>query len=1424
MAGGTPLGQMYIELGLDVSKFNPSLTSAKNAVKYFQNNVKALDSTLKNNGKSTELLKAKYKSLGQAIQAQKKVLDQMKQNFDKLDPGSAKFDKAAAEIERENSKLAAMEGQLYKVEQALKAVGRENSFSGKMEALGKNLVKSGEHIQNFGKKVSDFGGTLTKGITAPLVASAGFAVKAAVDYESAFAGVRKTVDATEGEYKKMSSAIREASKVMPASAVEIAKVAESAGQLGIKKKNIVDFSKTMIDLGESTNMTADEAATSLARLANITQMPQSEFRRLGSTIVDLGNNFATTESEIVEMSLRLAGTGHLVGLTEPQILALATAMSSVGINAEAGGSSFSRVMQKINTQVLSGGDKLDKFAKVAGMSAENFAKSWKTEPQIAMLAFLDGLKKVKASGGDVTQTLKQLGIKSTQEIDTMQRMAGAGDLLSRALKTANGAWKENNALTTEAKKRYETTESQLKIFKNQITDLAIEFGGPLIKAMNSGLQAAKPWVQKLADMAKAFSEMSTEQQQNIIKWGLLAAGAGPALSILGKGIGVIGGVTKGIGFLTQGIGKVGGGLSLLSKTFQLFKQGSNLTEAFKTASAGIASTGMAAEGAAASTGTLAKGIAMLGSPTTWGVLLGGAALITFGVIAEKIHEANVRTERWGTSVSKLQDEQLSGFKRKVDEANKAMVEFGTSAGSVDNVKSSFEKLNNEIDKLIDEKKKKLEALAKEVGMSDEVRKNQESQLEQTKDNVRKMTDQVGKIYQNAKDQHRDLTREEKAVVLDIQNQMISEQLDLMNISKSKKQAIMQAMNGDVKNMNERQRGEALDVVSKWITDEQKLYEKRKKAIKDAYKNDDSYEGIKERNQKLEELESEHLAKKQAYQQKYMELEKNFIDNYNGRWSKEALSGVHNRMAALGLDWKEFDKYMRTAADTVQSTSGIIARSMTNMSKETAEANTVWNSLVFDEKKGEVKTNAREEVAKVLEAENGWNSIEFILKNANIETNAKMLIGEALVETGKWNDLTVEQKELVLEGHKGMQAILENKQALQEWNGLPAEVKELLMKNEAFLNSGNLAISTLQKWNELSPQQKELIAKDLATGEVTKIQQALNTLVGMNPNIPINAKDNASQIISQVINDALNIPKETNTSLNADASGVEIGKNKALEALGIVNAFQVPTKPITADASNAVAQGQSAINKQTEWNNTPSPTKNLTGDSSNAVSAGQSAINKQNEWNALYSPTKYITGDASSAINAANSATSTINAIPASKHVSISASVLGLGAAARILGLKDGTDYHEGGFAMVNDQRNPVYKEMVTLPDGSSFIPEGRDVVLPLPRGSKVLRADRTKRLMQKLGIPKYASGIGIPEDAKFLKEMESAGEQIVLKENPQHSYNGQNIVAEIAFLRSSLEKLLTAILEKPSETYLDGNVLAQNSYQRYSKIMAREGI
>ena len=178
------------------------------------------------------------------------------------------------------------------------------------------------------------------------------------------------------------------------------------------------------------------------------------------------------------------------------------------------------------------------------------------------------------------------------------------------------------------------------------------------------------------------------------------------------------------------------------------------------------------------------------------------------------------------------------------------------------------------------------------------------------------------------------------------------------------------------------------------------------------------------------------------------------------------------------------------------------------------------------------------------------------------------------------------------------------------------------------------------------------------------------------------------------------------------------------ALGLYNGFAVPMKQITADPNNATNAADQAIAEQLEWNSTPSPVKPQLGDPTGAITAARQAIENQNAWNSTPSPFKGINAQDNTA-GPVWSAQSNINSVQG-KTVYIDVVRRMIGGAAAAIGFKDGTDYHEGGLAMVNDQRNAVYKEMVTLPDGSSFIPDGRDVVLNLPRGSKVLRADRTK--------------------------------------------------------------------------------------------------
>ena len=1420
MAGGTPLGQMYIELGLDVSKFNPTLNGAKNAVKYFQSNVKALDSSLKNNGKNTDLLQAKYKTLGQAIEAQKSVLDQMKKSFDALEPGTAKFDKAAAEIERENAKLAAMEGQLRSVQQALIAVGKENSFANRINKFGDGLIKSGDKIKTFGDNVSSLGGKLTTGLTLPLVASVGMVTKAAVDYESAFAGVKKTVDETATvSYKNLSDGIRQMAKELPASAVEIANVAEVAGQLGIKAEDILTFSRTMIDMGESTNLSAEEAATAIAKIANILGLTSDEYGRFGASVVDLGNNFATTERDIVEMTNRLAAGGKLAGLTAPDILGLATAMSSVGIEAEAGGTAMTQTLTAIGNAVSLTGkgaaDDLNLIAKTAGMTSEEFQQAWKEKPVVALQSFIKGLKDAQEKGVNMNAILAQLGMTGIRQSNMLKSLALASDKMGDAVDRSNKAWKENTALTNEANKRYETTESQLKMFKNQVTDLAIEFGGPLLKALRDGLKAGKPWIDMLAEMAKHFSSMSEEEQRNVLKWAALTAGAGPALTLLGKGIGIVGGLTKGIGWLTKGTGKAVGGMNLMYKTFQAFRTTGNLSSAFKLASGGAVALGNATASASTSTGLLTTSMGTLANPL--GLIVGGLGLTTAALVylGNEKDKARIKTEEFGSQLSDTARGELRSFQKTVDETSTAVANFGTHAGDADKVSGAFKKLYEEIATAADKTNKRMEELGAKWGLSEDDIAKAKERNGQVVSNTEAMMNQINEIYQRHNGDASKFSQEEKEIILNNQNEMIKAKLSMMDLSAEQQKAALQALNGDVRSLNETQLKHTKDVLKQALDEEKKLYENSKSELKELL--DGKAIDQETYNKKLQTLEANHTQTMEALGSKYYQVMQNLDAKVKARTGQSwnYWEEAKKVLEEYGLSYEEIGKKAAEASQKVGNSHSILANYTSEMSKEVKEANDAWSLLVGNiDKNGnfQVKSNVKEVIGEAAKSAEGWEQLQFIAKTAEINSNARVTIAEALVESGKWKDMTLEEKQVIVKNQAGLQAIFDSETHLKTWNSMPAKVKELLMKNADVMNKAEEASKALSNYESLTPKQKELLANDESIQKA--VARSTDTLTTWNATTPF-TKDLKADPTNVLNNGQLSIDKITAWNFaSAETKSLDAVDNTSAavgSAILSVNSpkQESPINLFAADQTGGVRNETSgAINAIKQYDPVNILAKNGTNDTVSEVKSGVNGIQ-----------------DKTVTINARDNASGVLSGIKswidsvtgnfftnifASKHA-------------------HGTNYHPGGLAIVNDQRNSNYKEMVTLPNGRSFIPQGRDVLLPLPRGSKVLRADKTRRLMREMGVPRYASGIGIPSDAKFLREMEEAQRNITIQTTSvQNGQDTDKVVSEMRILRASLEKLLTAILNKDTNAYLDSSkvtdIVTKTQKEREKMLLRMKGV
>lgn len=588
---------IIIEIEGKTSGLVKSLADVDKKLKDTQNALKQVDQALKLDPNNVELIASKQKLLTDAIEDTKKKLDIEREAAEKAKDALALGKITESDYATLISNVSKTASELDKMEtEASETASSINHIdAGKIKDVGTAAQDSKDKmlaLKDATKMLKD--GLLKASKAAQSFLKSG--MQSAIDYETALTGVMKTVDETATtSYDDISDAIKNMAEETGVSKTEIAGVAEAAGQLGISADDLVDFTKTMIDMGVSTNISAQDAASALAKMFNVLNEDMGNVQKAGSTIVALGNNFATTENDIVSMATRLSATGSVVGLTTDQILAISTALSSVGIEAEAGGSAISKLLKKMDTSVstysaskkiidktgmslrelemeqshnalgfgsiakelgltraeLSGAmsnvKKLTQYAETSGMTAEQFAKAYGQNAVGALGSFINGLSAMDGTGQSATAMLQNMGLTEVRLSNAVLALATSDDILTKATDMASEAWDQNRALTDEAGKRYDTTAQQIKGAQEQFDNLKIELIETLMPVLQDLIKVVK-------DIVEWFSNLDDDTKENIAKFIALTAVLGPLITTIGSVIGVV--KTLGAVFGAMGFGGV----------------------------------------------------------------------------------------------------------------------------------------------------------------------------------------------------------------------------------------------------------------------------------------------------------------------------------------------------------------------------------------------------------------------------------------------------------------------------------------------------------------------------------------------------------------------------------------------------------------------------------------------------------------------------------------------------------------------------------------------------------------------------------------------------------------------------------------------------------------------------------------------------
>lgn len=503
----------------ELARLKSGFTQAENAYKQSSAAVETLKKALSFDPKNAEITALKLEALKKHASDTRDRVEQLKKEIERL----------------RSDNVDELSDEMLELHEAIAEANKDyKETNEQIKSIEKGLDKMLEKANNFSTAFSNFGNWIS-GVSAKALSALKSAKDNAIEFEAAFANVKKTIDETAStSYGDLEKAIRKMSTEMPETSANISELIGLLGQLGVSADDVEKFAKVMIQLGYSTDLTSEEAGQNIAQIFNILGEGVENIDRFASAVVNLGNNSATTEKDIVNMAGYLASASKSINLTTEDMLGIAAALSSVKLDTS-GATALSTIFRKIDVLVSKNSKDLQKWSDVLGMSAEEFSKLWTTDTISAIQRLFEALGNVDDEGGRLSAVLDDLGVKNIRQADTMTRLALAAEMLNGTIQISREGWIDGNKASEEANKMLQTMKSRLQILKQRFDDLSLSIGEKIMPLMEKFMDKVEPLITKTAQWVSENQTLVT-----------VLLGYAAALSP----------VTKGIGALSKTAGKV----------------------------------------------------------------------------------------------------------------------------------------------------------------------------------------------------------------------------------------------------------------------------------------------------------------------------------------------------------------------------------------------------------------------------------------------------------------------------------------------------------------------------------------------------------------------------------------------------------------------------------------------------------------------------------------------------------------------------------------------------------------------------------------------------------------------------------------------------------------------------------------------------